>query len=43
MKFSQQNVGYLTRSNLQLDIFFFIIPGCCKKMVYKYVVVAKIK
>jgi hypothetical protein len=31
------NWGYLTRSNLELDIL--IIPGGCKKMVYQYVVI----
>jgi hypothetical protein len=39
--FSQQNWGYLTRSNLELGIL--IIPGFCKKRVYQYVVVAKMK
>jgi hypothetical protein len=33
--------GYLTSSNLELVIL--VIPGCCKKMVYQYIVVAKIK
>jgi hypothetical protein len=38
--FSQQNWGYLPRSNLELDIL--IIIGCYKKMVhaYQYVVMA---
>jgi hypothetical protein len=34
-----KNWGYLTRPNLELAIL--IISGCCKKMVYQYVVVAK--
>jgi hypothetical protein len=33
---------YLTRPNLELDILIFL-HGCCKKMVYQYVVVAKMK
>jgi hypothetical protein len=33
--------GYFTGSHLEFDIL--IIPGCCKKMVYRYVVVAKMK
>jgi hypothetical protein len=32
---SQQNWGYLTRSNLELGIL--IISGFCKKTVYQYV------
>jgi hypothetical protein len=32
-------LGYLTRSNLEIGIL--IIPDCCKKMIYQYVVVAK--
>jgi hypothetical protein len=37
--FSQYNWGYLTRSNLELGILIF--PGCCKKVVYQYVVMLK--
>jgi hypothetical protein len=38
-KKKKKNWGYLTRPNLELAIV--IICGCCKEMVYQYVVVTK--